>query len=240
MSRTFRIVALGSAATIGAVTAVLFTVFSGSSALETKDVQASSKHSAAAPKEATVSGPKVPAYQEMSVFSRAATPSDQIPDDLARSTEAALSGQSGGVDPSLVPGALTQRSRLVMDGVGSMMATVYAAVTDKGEVCQVSSNGLPSGCFSSFDDFTGHITWSVATSANGSDPPVVLGLIPDSVRSISVIVTGATFEATLGENSFAYQLSQGDQWPDALVITYTDGTTFRLDLPKLPQSVTTP
>lgn len=121
----------------------------------------------------------------------------------------------------------------LLTNVGNLNDSVYAAVTDAGEVCILDAQG-PAGCF---DQFTSSIPviWQGAISSNGTWTHIT-GLAPDRVEGVAIEGDGTTQSAILRNNAF-YVEPTGH--PTALLLTYRDGTTqtvpLQTQIPPNPQ-----
>lgn len=109
----------------------------------------------------------------------------------------------------------------------------YVFPTDRGSACYVLTGG-PSGCSS---EFPGKFPVGVNVfdrDGDGPEPPAVVGLAPDDVAGVQVETGRSATQAKLANNTYFYQAPRGTPaYPDAVVVTFADGRTTRIDVPPI-------
>lgn len=164
------------------------------------------------------------AVDQMAVFRRSSTPGDALPSALA--DEAQLVNQ--GAPASFRVGELRlPKSRLLLENVGSQNASFYAVPTSSGAVC---ISGLGGGCVTNFSRYRGGIPIALGDFAGMR---AVGGLAPDAVKAITVVIAGARNPAVVANNAYFYELAE-EAWPEALVVTYSNGAEETLQIPARP------
>lgn len=172
--------------------------------------------------------PTVAALPAMSVFASPANASDALPASLEEHV-ARFAGKDG-VPAAQDPGSLsTADSRKLLVDAGNDKADLYAFPTAKGRVCMIFTSGPVGGCFATFGGLS-----PVPFLLSGS-PVEVFGLVPDNVTDVDVVVNGVAHAAQVQTNAFFYQLADSADFPEALSVTYRDGASARVEIPR-PQS----
>jgi hypothetical protein len=175
--------------------------------------------------------PVIGAARAMQVLTQPRTAADVIPSSFAPALSAFLTSDS--VDEALRPGALeSSRSHRLLADLGAAHASLYALPTNKGRVCFIFADPEPKfgGCVSSFG---GDV--AIPRVVGDGQPREVFGLVPDSVTSVGVVDEGAEHDAVVQNNAYYYQLGSPLSYPEAIVVTYADGTTTREKIPPPPQ-----
>ena len=174
-----------------------------------------------------------PLAETLAVFARARRPTDTLPVGAAAAF-AALGDQEqagAGVRPGTPDAA---RSRLLLSDVGSWHGAIYAAPTAGGNVCYLVTAG-PEGCATGFTQAfpVGVMIFDPDALGDGASAAIT-GLVPNDVRSVTVIVNGVGHPARVANNAYFYQLPAGTAAsPDALLIGYADGGALKMALPAL-------
>jgi hypothetical protein len=180
--------------------------------------------------------PSVPAAASMGALNRPATAADALPSEAAATADTLLNGApSASSDAN--PGSLaSSKSRLLLSGLGSRGASLYAIPTSKGAVCTVFNGTYGSaGCFDRFtDDAPVSVDVRDVDQVGGGLPAIVDGLAPSNVKAIDVTVDGRRHAATLANNAFFYELASSSAWPQAVTITYRNGATRIVSLAPAP------
>jgi hypothetical protein len=177
--------------------------------------------------DATDGSRSVPAVDEMGVFSRPGAESDVLPKEFAFRLKPTDCTEWHRSRLGCMGEAVADRSRLLLSGVGSRAASLYAWPTTDGWVCFAWDEG-EGGCTPHFEGSRASFLGIDPDEPGVGAPGSVVGLIPDDVVAVDVAVRGASHPATLGRNSFFYELPDGDCTVtaiDSLTITYRDGTS---------------
>jgi hypothetical protein len=174
---------------------------------------------------------KVPAVAEMSVFKRPRTAADVLPErSAARLEPLPCPEELRELGRCPYPAPIGDESRLLLSGLGVQQKSIYAWPMDDGSVCLGGAGG-GSICSPRFRK-------GIRAEIFGVDPPkvdgagapgAILGLIPDDVVAVDVVVLGMRRPATIGSNAFFYELpdaSCGLSTFDAVVVTLRDGTVL--------------
>lgn len=159
-----------------------------------------------------------PANQAMAVFTTARSTSDALPADrvqVAASLQAP-SNASAKVNPGQL---LLDQSRKVMDAAGT--SGVFVVPTQNGWACLF---GATVGCLDTFDSVPDGVTVGYGDGWPNSTPWVE-GFASRDVTEIDVVVNGVPHPAQLKDNVYFYRLSQKTDWPDSVVVHYSDGTS---------------
>jgi hypothetical protein len=175
---------------------------------------------------------RVPAVAEMSVFKRPRTAADVLPERYAASLEPLpCPDELRELGRCPYPAHVGDESRLLLSGLGVQQESIYAWPMDDGSVCLGRARGGGSICSPQFRK-------GIRAEIFGVDPPkvdgagapgAILGLIPDDVVAVDVVVLGMRRPATIGNNAFFYELpdvSCGLSTFDAVVVTLRDGTVL--------------
>ena len=158
----------------------------------------------------------LPATAVMSIFARAARPSDALP----TSTAGILAQFSQApVADALNPGTAEQASaRRALANAGVAGASLFLVPTNKGSLCMAwTPDVYGGGCTQGFE--TGTQVVFVRGFRNGEMH--LWGIRRDDVDSIAAVVGGQARPVVLGENSFFYE---GTTLPSQLDLTLTDGS----------------
>jgi hypothetical protein len=175
-------------------------------------------------------GPLAPT---LAVFNRPRTKADAPPPAVAR-TLSDLEGQEQ-VNEALRPGKPDIRSsRLLLDDVGSWHGAIYAAPTNRGNVCYFVTVG-PETCPAGFtQDFPVDVMIFDRDEVGGGSPAAVAGLVPNDVAAVTVVVAGVGHPARLDNNAYFYELPNAEfRSPESLVIRYRDRSTLTMPLPQI-------
>jgi hypothetical protein len=149
----------------------------------------------------------------------------------ALATDSVPSGISGTM--AMLPGADADQGSPVssdvhelMSGLGLDHAGLYAYPTTSGSVCVVATEPVPVGtCVDTFDQPTTPIAVDVYSEVGV--PPSVMGIAPNDVTGVEVVVNGVDEPATVSDNGVYYQAPAGTS-ADAItgvVAEYADGTS---------------
>lgn len=174
-----------------------------------------------------------PLARTLAVFSRSRAKSDTPPPAVA-ATLADLEGQEQ-VSDALRPGTPSlPSSRLLLADVGSWHGAIYAAPTERGNVCYLVTGG-PETCPIRFTQaFPVDAMVFDRDEVGRGHPAVVAGLVPNDAAAVTVVVEGVGHRARIGDNAFFYELENPlAPSPQALVIRYRDGTSLEMPLPPL-------
>lgn len=126
-----------------------------------------------------------------------------------------------------------ERGRLALTNIGSWRGAAYVFPTEKGHACYVVIGG-PSGCSSEFPDRFPVGVNVFDRDGDGPDPPAVIGIAPDDVNGVAVVTGGSSAPAALENNMYFHQSAAGKTaYPNAVVVTFTDGRTARIDIPPI-------
>jgi hypothetical protein len=168
--------------------------------------------------------PGASAVSQMSALDT--TPTVALPPSFD-SAVAAVNEPSGATVPQSesVGSVNPSRVHLLMSGVGSRSVSVYAAVTNAGEVCSFETRG-GGGCVSEFNHTT-PVIWNGEITPSGGWTHIT-GLAPDRVRRVTIEEDGGAVQQAILQNNAFYVEPTGN--PDAIVLTYNDGTTQTLPL----------
>jgi len=175
--------------------------------------------------------PVVAAASAMRVLATSRTAADVIPASFAPMLSTFLPGDS--VAEAQRPGALeSSRSHRLLADLGPAHAVMYALPTNKGQVCFIFADPEPKsgGCVPTFGGDAG-----IPRIIGGGRPREVYGLVPDSVTSVGVVEQGAEHDAVVQNNAYYYRLVSTSGYPEAIVVTYADGTTTTENIPPPPQ-----
>jgi hypothetical protein len=139
---------------------------------------------------------------------------------------------SVGADVAPAPGSV----HLLFDADG---VSLYAWPYGSSRVCRLDTNGN-AGCIASFALPFSYTIADPDYLGKGS-PTYVLGLVPDGVTSVDVVVDGKSQPAQVKNNVAYYRLEDASTYPDAIQafeVTFADGTTQTIqhDI-TLPRSV---
>jgi hypothetical protein len=156
--------------------------------------------------------------------------------------------EQGALNPSAVPSSVKQfedsvtgragygaargdQVRLLARGLGRHGVSVYAFPTVGGAVCYVVDEATyVASCAPRFHADNGNVVYG--TYSGLGTPQTVMGVAPDSVKGVSVVVNGAATPATLRNNVFFWQAPAGVQASDvtALRVRQANGTTVTVTL----------
>jgi hypothetical protein len=176
---------------------------------------------------------RAPLAETLAIFSRPRTKADAPPPAVA-ATLADLEGQKQ-VSDALRPGTPDLlSSRLLLADVGSWHGAIYAAPTERGNVCYLVTGG-PETCPSGFTQaFPVDVMVFDRDEVGRGNPAAVAGLVPDDVAAVTVVVEGAGHPARLDGNAYFYELDDPlAVSPQSLLIRYRDGTSLTMRLPPL-------
>lgn len=124
---------------------------------------------------------------------------------------------------------LTQTHRLA-GPLGAGRSGLYAFPTTKGAVCFVVTEAVSSSsCVSHFDRSTVSVGALAYVGPEAGVPLSVVGLAPNSVHSIAVIVNGVPHAVAISRNAFFYQAPAGTPITalEAIFVRFDDGTITR-------------
>jgi hypothetical protein len=145
-----------------------------------------------------------------------------------------LEGQEQ-VSPALRVGTPSLRSsRRLLADVGSWHGAIYAAPTERGNVCYLVTGG-PETCPAGFSQMSpvDVMVFDRDELRRGS-PAAVAGLAPNDVAGVTVVVEGTGHPARIDNNAYFYELYDPTAGsPESLVIRYRDGTSLTMPLPPL-------
>jgi hypothetical protein len=169
------------------------------------------------------------ALAEMSVFSRPQSEADILPKRLHyRLRDERPCPRLGRPDGFCLGKPVPDESRLLLSGLGAGEAKLYAWPTSEGWVCWAWDAGAGS-CAPDFAH------GRVRASMMGIDPDelgvgvpgVLVGVVPDDVVAVNVIVDGVEYPAILGGNGFFYELPTAkcsSRSFDSIWLTFRDGS----------------
>jgi hypothetical protein len=176
---------------------------------------------------------RAPLADTLAVFARPRTKED-VPSGRVAAVLADLEGQEQ-VSPALRPGTPSLRSsRLLLADVGSWHGSIYAAPTERGNVCYLVTSG-PETCPAGFTQaFPVDVMVFDRDEVGRGSPAAVAGLVPNDVAGVTVMVDGAGHPARIDNNAYFYELGDATAVsPESLVIRYRDGTSLTMRLPAL-------
>jgi hypothetical protein len=171
----------------------------------------------------------VPAFANMRTLAESETALDR---NIARAEAAAiaqLTTPAADVPADMLPGQAERGTvRVLLDNLGPNKRAIYAYRTTKGRVC----GGLTdqsSGCFDGFTE-QAPVTYTFGVPGGNSSVEglIVYGFMPDSVRSVSVVIAGIEYDATVGRNAFFVQLPSASVSPrsiEAIIVGFVNGRT---------------
>lgn len=135
------------------------------------------------------------------------------------------------------PGSfLLSESRLLLSDLGARSGKFYVVPTSKGQLCYIITGYLDAGCVSPHPLATRGIDWGLSDNdaLGAGDPLIVHGLVANDIAEVDVLVAGQSERAILANNAF-YRDVDGSAFPDALVVTFTDGHQARITVPRPPE-----
>jgi hypothetical protein len=140
---------------------------------------------------------------------------------------------SEAVDPGSL---LLSESRLLLSDLGTRSGKFYVVPTSKGQLCYIITGYLDAGCLSPDPLAARGIDWGLSDNdALGvGEPLIVHGLVANNVAAVDVVVAGEAHRAVLANNAF-YREVHGSAFPDAIVVTFTDGHQARIMIPSPPE-----
>ena len=179
--------------------------------------------------------PGSPQRAAVTEFKALNNPSTAVPLPESVAATAGRLTPSPEVPLSLRPGALqVAQSHELMADVGLLHETFYALPTDKGAVCYFSTSG-GGGCVTSFESQPGRVAaFTYVPGELGKSPAEVGGIAPDDVAKVDVLDNGESTPAVLQNNFFFLQLDDPALWPQALSVTYQDGSSRVVSLAPTP------
>lgn len=181
----------------------------------------------------TVVPTRGPLAGTLRVFAQPRKQADVLP-PAAAATLGSLEGQEQ-VSSALRPGTPDLRSsRLLLADVGWWHGAIYAAPTERGNVCYLVTGG-PETCPTGFTQASPVDTMIFDRDEVGrGHPAAVAGLVPDDVSSVTVVVGGVGHPARMGDNAYFYELADpAASSPESLLVRYRDGTSLTVPLPSL-------
>jgi hypothetical protein len=168
------------------------------------------------------------AAQAMAVFRRPSTDADALPSRLSY-----LRGEECEPEEANCPGtAILDESRLLGESLGVGEQSVYAYPTDRGFAC-LTLGGGGGFCIPSFDISDARVGYfAIDPDASGEGEPVALvGLRPEEVTGVDVIVGENSRPTILLPNGFFYELRDGRcsvASIRSLLVTFADGRSQSL------------
>jgi hypothetical protein len=140
---------------------------------------------------------------------------------------------SEAVDPGSL---LLSESRLLLSDLGTRSGKFYVVPTSKGQLCYIITGYLDAGCLAPGPVAARGIDWGLSDNdaLGGGDPLVVHGLVANDVAEVDVVVAGQSERAILANNAFYREVDES-AFPDALVVTFTDGHQARIVIPSPPE-----
>lgn len=120
--------------------------------------------------------------------------------------------------------------RLLLSGLGTTNARLYAMPTTKGRVCYVLTGG-PASCAGAFaaDRPVGIVRFDPDALDSGL-PMSVFGLTANNVRAVDIVVAGVTYRAQLANNAYFFEVPTAGSQPESLRVTFRSGKTTVLSL----------
>lgn len=146
-----------------------------------------------------------------------------LPKELVAGAQQLNQTDGAAVQSALLPGNVdSAHASELLSGVGSMKLDIYAATTDKSQVCIFDSSGL-SGCVDTFNQQAPVVFLSrTPTSAGPTADGYLEGLAPDRVVKVELLTGGAVQDGIFKNNAFFFELHGP---PTSLIVTYNDGST---------------
>lgn len=115
-------------------------------------------------------------------------------------------------------------ARVLLNSQHAWGGSFYAAPSSGGQVCYLIGGG-PASCVSEFTQ-ANPIAWTKFDGdGSGGNPPVVAGIVPNDVVSVSIVDGGSRYDAPLSNNAFLFEFPEGAKTTDSsIVLGYRDGT----------------
>jgi hypothetical protein len=175
------------------------------------------------------------AVDEMAVFSGPRTEADVLPGKLAYRLEPMGCTRWESVNLGGCLGEpLAGESRLLLSGLGVGNTSLYAWPTTEGGVCFAWDEGA-GGCQRHFPRGEHRATFmGIDPDDEGVGAPgTLVGIVPDDVVAVGVVVRGVRHSAVLERNGLFYELPDGSctNWAfEQLVVNYRDGTSYTVPI----------
>jgi hypothetical protein len=171
-----------------------------------------------------------PAVDEMAVFARPAEEADTLPPRFHYRLESSLRPCPALGPPiwGCIGEQLAIESRLLLSGLGEREVKLYAWPTTEGYVCW-GLNTVGGGCTPDFELNKPRAAFLGSDPDSGGEgaPGAIIGIVPDDVVAVDVVVSGNRRPATFGNNGFYYELSSGACGMasfDRIIVTHRDGS----------------
>jgi len=166
-----------------------------------------------------------PVARQMSAFTKQAPLNANAVPASVKQFEDSVTGRAG------YGAARGDQVRLLARGLGRHGVSVYGFPTVGGAVCFVVDEATyVASCAPRFHADNGNVVYG--TYSGLGTPQTVMGVAPDGVKAVSVVVNGAATSATLRNNVFFWQAPDGVQASDitALRVRQANGTILTADL----------
>jgi hypothetical protein len=174
----------------------------------------------------------IPALPPLAVFERARTAADILPARVAARLPSLAGDERVPVEFRNAPVRLAE-SRLLLSGVGSLRADLYAIPTANGGLCYAFTRG-PQSCLV---ELTAKQPVSVAQydpdGPGRGRPSAVAGIAPNDVVRIDVVIGGRRRRAILRNNAYFYEASNARDQPSALIVRFRDGKRVHVELVRI-------
>jgi hypothetical protein len=174
------------------------------------------------------------AVDEMAVFLGPRTEADVLPDRLAYRLEPMGCPRRDRVNGDCFGEPLAGDSRLLLSGLGVGNTSLYAWPTTEGGVCFAWDVGA-GGCQLHFPRGEHRATFmGIDPDEPGVGAPgTLVGIVPDDVVAVDVVVRGVQHSAVLERNGLFYELPDGSctNWAfEQLIVKYRDGTSYTVPI----------
>jgi hypothetical protein len=166
-----------------------------------------------------------PVARQMSAFTKQPPLSASAVPASVKQFEDMVTGRAG------YGAARSDQVRLLARGLGRHGVNVYGFPTAGGAVCYVVEEATyVASCAPRFHADDGNVVYG--TYSGLGTPQTVMGVAPDGVKAVAVVVKGAPVSATLRNNVFFWQAPDGVQATDitALRIRQANGTSITVGL----------
>ena len=175
----------------------------------------------------------VPAAVEMSVFSRPRAEADVLPSELSYQLGKFECSDTRDVLGGCLGDSVGDESRLLLSGLGVRETNLYAWPTTNDGVCFAWGAG-GGGCVLHFTERASQrgarpVFIGIDPDHEGVGAPgTLVGVVPDDVVAVDVLVAGIRHAAVLQNNGLFYELPRGsctNRAFESLTATYRDGTS---------------
>ena len=180
----------------------------------------------------------VPSAAPLAVFARPRTPLDVIPTQyVGKAVD--LSGANAGIAEQLQNGQVEiEKSRRLLADVGSIHADLYALPSAKGLTCSfwVDGAGATGGCGSLTPERPVGMTRFDPDGLGHGIPISIGGPVPNNVTRVEVVIEGKAHDAPVRDNAYFFEAPTATVQPEALRVTFDDGSTTTVPLAPIPAS----